>query len=84
MSLPVTTTAARCEAVLDEIQRVVVGRRPALTLIQPGSLSDLVRSHWFASRHGGLGRGLREDAVAPVHALDVLRDARHVVAPRDQ
>ncbi len=38
----------------------------------------------LAARHGGLGRGLREDAVAPVHALDVLRNARHVAASRDQ
>ena len=31
MSLPAATTTANCEAVLDEIQRVVVGKRWALS-----------------------------------------------------
>lgn len=33
MIMPAATTTAHCEAVLDEIERVVVGKRSALTLI---------------------------------------------------
>lgn len=32
-AMPVGKTSAHCEAVLDEIERVVVGKRSALTLI---------------------------------------------------
>ena len=35
-SLQPAATTAQCEAVLDEISRVVVGKRAALTLIYPG------------------------------------------------
>ena len=33
MTLPAETTTAHCEAILDEIERVVVGKRSALKLI---------------------------------------------------
>jgi MoxR-like ATPase len=55
MSLPVTTTAAHCEAVLDEIARVVVGRRPALTLIMTALLA---RGHVLVEDLPGLGKTL--------------------------
>jgi MoxR-like ATPase len=55
MSLPVTTTAAHCEAVLDEIARVVVGRRPALTLILTALLA---RGHVLVEDLPGLGKTL--------------------------
>jgi MoxR-like ATPase len=55
MSLPVATTATQCEAVLDEIQRVVVGRRPALTLILTALLA---RGHVLIEDLPGLGKTL--------------------------
>ncbi|EUA89561.1 methanol dehydrogenase transcriptional regulatory MoxR3 domain protein [Mycobacterium ulcerans str. Harvey] len=33
MTMPAALTTAACEAVIDEIERVVVGKRAALTLI---------------------------------------------------
>jgi MoxR-like ATPase len=55
MSLPVTTTAAQSAAVLDEIQRVVVGRRPALTLILTALLAS---GHVLIEDLPGLGKTL--------------------------
>ncbi|MBJ7339363.1 MoxR family ATPase [Mycolicibacterium sp.] len=55
MTLSVTTTAAHCEAVLDEVQRAVVGRRPALTLILTALLA---RGHVLIEDLPGLGKTL--------------------------
>ncbi|TPG35208.1 AAA family ATPase [Mycolicibacterium hodleri] len=55
MTLSVTTTAAHCEAVLDEIQRAVVGRRPALTLILTALLAG---GHVLIEDLPGLGKTL--------------------------
>lgn len=70
MSLPVTTTAARCEAVLDEIQRVVVGRRPALTLIQTALLA---RGHVLIEDLPGLGKTLIARCFAAALGLEFTR-----------
>jgi len=68
--LPVTTTAARCEAVLDEIQRVVVGRRPALTLIQTAVLA---RGHVLIEDLPGLGKTLIARCFAAALGLEFTR-----------
>ncbi|KAA0099900.1 MoxR family ATPase [Mycolicibacterium sp. P1-18] len=70
MSLSVTTTAARCEAVLDEIQRVVVGRRPALTLIQTALLA---RGHVLIEDLPGLGKTLIARCFAAALGLEFTR-----------
>jgi MoxR-like ATPase len=70
MSLPVTTTAARCEAVLDEIQRAVVGRRPALTLILTALLA---RGHVLIEDLPGLGKTLIARSFAAALGLDFKR-----------
>ena len=70
MSLPVTTTAARCEAVLDEIQRVVVGRRPALTLIQTALLAH---GHVLIEDLPGLGKTLIARCFAAALGLEFTR-----------
>ena len=70
MTLPVTTTAARCEAVLDEIQRVVVGRRPALTLIQTALLA---RGHVLIEDLPGLGKTLIARCFAAALGLEFTR-----------
>ena len=44
MTIPVTTTAAHCETILDEIQRVVVGKREALTQILTTVLAEIGRA----------------------------------------
>jgi MoxR-like ATPase len=67
MSLPVTTTAAHCEAVLDEIQRAVVGRRPALTLILTALLA---RGHVLIEDLPGLGKTLIARCFAAALGLD--------------
>ena len=53
--MPAATTTANCEAVLDEIQRVVVGKRWALTLILT---SVLARGHVLIEDLPGLGKTL--------------------------
>jgi MoxR-like ATPase len=70
MSLPVTTTAAHCEAVLDEIQRVVVGRRPALTLILTALLA---RGHVLIEDLPGLGKTLIARCFAAALGLEFKR-----------
>jgi MoxR-like ATPase len=70
MSLPVTTTAAHCEAVLDEIARVVVGRRPALTLIL---VALLARGHVLIEDLPGLGKTLIARCFAAALGLDFKR-----------
>jgi MoxR-like ATPase len=65
-----TTTAANCEAVLDEIQRVVVGRRAALTLILTAVLA---RGHVLIEDLPGLGKTLIARAFAAALGLDFKR-----------
>jgi MoxR-like ATPase len=64
------TTAARCDAVLDEIQRVVVGRRPALTLILTAVLA---RGHVLIEDLPGLGKTLIARSFASALGLDFTR-----------
>ncbi|HYO05335.1 MAG TPA: MoxR family ATPase [Mycobacterium sp.] len=70
MTLSVTTTAAHCEAVLDEIQRVVVGRRPALTLILTALLG---RGHVLIEDLPGLGKTLIARCFAAALGLEFKR-----------
>jgi MoxR-like ATPase len=70
MSLPVSTTAANCEAVLDEIQRVVVGRRPALTLILTAVLAG---GHVLIEDLPGLGKTLIARCFAAALGLEFKR-----------
>ncbi|MET0455635.1 MAG: MoxR family ATPase [Mycobacterium sp.] len=70
MILPVTTTAAHCEAVLDEIGRVVVGRRAALTLILTALLA---RGHVLIEDLPGLGKTLIARCFAAALGLDFKR-----------
>jgi MoxR-like ATPase len=65
-----TTTAANCEAVLDEIQRVVVGRRAALTLILTAVLA---RGHVLIEDLPGLGKTLIARAFAAALGIDFKR-----------
>jgi MoxR-like ATPase len=66
----VTTTAAQCEAVLDEIARVVVGRRPALRLIL---IAVLARGHVLIEDLPGLGKTLIARCFAAALGLDFTR-----------
>ena len=50
--MPAATTTANCEAVLDEIRRVVVGKRWALTLILTSVLARRARADRGPSRPG--------------------------------
>ncbi|BBZ30997.1 methanol dehydrogenase transcriptional regulator MoxR [Mycolicibacterium madagascariense] len=70
MSLPVTTTAAHCEAVLDEIQQVVVGRRPALVLIMTALLAG---GHVLIEDLPGLGKTLIARCFAAALGLEFTR-----------
>ena len=70
MASSVTTTAAQCDAVLDEIQRVVVGRRPALTLIL---IAVLARGHVLIEDLPGLGKTLIARCFAAALGLDFTR-----------
>jgi MoxR-like ATPase len=70
LSPTVTTTAAHCEAVLDEIQRVVVGRRPALTLILTAVLA---RGHVLIEDLPGLGKTLIARCFAAALGLEFKR-----------
>jgi MoxR-like ATPase len=65
-----TTTAAHCEAVLDEIQRVVVGRRDALALIMTAVLAC---GHTLIEDLPGLGKTLIARAFAAALGLDFKR-----------
>jgi MoxR-like ATPase len=65
-----TTTAASCQAVIDEIQRVVVGRRAALTLILTAVLA---RGHVLIEDLPGLGKTLIARAFAAALGLDFKR-----------
>jgi MoxR-like ATPase len=65
-----TTTAANCEVVLDEIQRAVVGRRAALTLIMTAVLA---RGHVLIEDLPGLGKTLIARSFAAALGLDFKR-----------
>jgi MoxR-like ATPase len=65
-----TITAANCEVVLDEIQRAVVGRRAALTLIMTAVLA---RGHVLIEDLPGLGKTLIARSFAAALGLDFKR-----------
>ncbi|HEY2447571.1 MAG TPA: MoxR family ATPase [Mycobacterium sp.] len=69
MTMPATTTA-RAVAVLDEIERVVVGKRSALTLILT---TVLARGHVLIEDLPGLGKTLIARSFAAALGLDFTR-----------
>jgi MoxR-like ATPase len=70
MTKPAPTTAARAVAVLDEIERVVVGKRAALTLILT---TVLARGHVLIEDLPGLGKTLIARSFAAALGLDFTR-----------
>ena len=70
MSVPAVTTMQRCEAVLDEIERVVVGKRAALTLILTAVLA---RGHVLIEDLPGLGKTLIARSFAAALGLRFTR-----------
>src|SRR6201995_3563392 len=70
MTLPAATTTANCEAVLDEIERVVVGKRSALTLILTAVLA---RGHVLIEDLPGLGKTLIARCFAAAMGLEFTR-----------
>ncbi|MGB0970204.1 MAG: AAA family ATPase [Mycobacterium sp.] len=66
---PAATTAL-CESVLDEIGRVVVGKRPALNLIL---ITVLARGHALIEDLPGLGKTLIAKSFAAALGLDFTR-----------
>ena len=70
MSLPAATTTAHCEAVLDEIERAVVGKRSALTLILTAVLA---RGHVLIEDLPGLGKTLIARSFAAALGLRFTR-----------
>jgi len=70
MTMPVTATSAQSEAVLDEIERVVVGKRSALTLILT---TVLARGHVLIEDLPGLGKTLIARSFAAALGLGFTR-----------
>ncbi len=70
MTMPVATTTANCEAILDEIQRVVVGKREALTQILT---TVLARGHVLIEDLPGLGKTLIARSFGAALGLDFTR-----------
>jgi MoxR-like ATPase len=70
MTIPATSTTARAEAVLDEIERAVVGKRAALTLIMT---TMLARGHVLIEDLPGLGKTLIARSFAAALGLDFTR-----------
>ena len=70
MGPPAATTTAHCEAVLDEIGRVVVGKRWALSLILT---SVLARGHVLIEDLPGLGKTLIARSFAAALGLEFTR-----------
>jgi len=70
MGLPAATTTANCEAVLDEIGRVVVGKRGALMLILTTVLGG---GHVLIEDLPGLGKTLIARSFAAALGLDFTR-----------
>jgi MoxR-like ATPase len=69
-AMPAATTTARAIAVLDEIERVVVGKRAALTLILT---TVLARGHVLIEDLPGLGKTLIARSFAAALGLDFTR-----------
>ena len=65
-----STTAVQCDAVLDEIQQVVVGRRAAMTLILTAILA---RGHVLIEDLPGLGKTLIAKSFAAALGLEFTR-----------
>jgi MoxR-like ATPase len=70
MTMPAATTTANCEAILDEIQRVVVGKREALTQILT---TVLARGHVLIEDLPGLGKTLIARSFGAALGLDFTR-----------
>ncbi|ATA29296.1 hypothetical protein MLM_3249B [Mycobacterium lepraemurium] len=70
MTLPAATTTAHCEAILDEIERVVVGKRSALRLILTAVLA---RGHILIEDLPGLGKTLIARSFAAALGLQFTR-----------
>jgi MoxR-like ATPase len=70
MTMPATVTTAHSEAVLDEIERVVVGKRSALTLILT---TVLARGHVLIEDLPGLGKTLIARSFAAALGLQFTR-----------
>src|SRR6201990_2758879 len=70
MGLPAATTTAHCEAVLDQIGRVVVGKRGALMLILTTVLAG---GHVLIEDLPGLGKTLIARSFAAALGLDFTR-----------
>jgi MoxR-like ATPase len=69
-TMPADKTTAHCEAVLDEIERVVVGKRSALTLILTAVLA---RGHVLIEDLPGLGKTLIARSFAAALGLRFTR-----------
>ena len=69
-TMPAATTTAHCEAVLDEIERVVVGKRAALTLILTTVLAG---GHVLIEDLPGLGKTLIARSFAAALGLRFTR-----------
>ncbi|HUL99965.1 MAG TPA: AAA family ATPase, partial [Mycobacterium sp.] len=70
MTMPATVTTAHSEAVLDEIERVVVGKRAALMLILT---TVLARGHVLIEDLPGLGKTLIARSFASALGLNFTR-----------
>ncbi|MHB1596356.1 MAG: AAA family ATPase [Streptosporangiaceae bacterium] len=69
-SLTPAQTAQRCAAVLDELERAIIGQRAALELVLTGILAG---SHILLEDLPGLGKTLTARSVARVLGLDFAR-----------
>ncbi|MGB8386961.1 MAG: AAA family ATPase, partial [Mycobacterium sp.] len=69
-AMPAGKTTARCEAVLDEIERAVVGKRSALNLILTAVLA---RGHVLIEDLPGLGKTLIARSFAAALGLQFTR-----------
>jgi MoxR-like ATPase len=70
MTMPAEVTTARCAAVIDEIERVVVGKRSALTLILT---TVLAHGHVLIEDLPGLGKTLIARSFAAAVGLGFTR-----------
>ena len=67
---PAAAVAEQAEAVLDEIERVVVGKRPVLELVMAAVLA---RTHVLIEDLPGLGKTLTARSFAQALGLDFRR-----------
>ena len=70
MPLPVSEVAARCDRVLTEVERAVVGKRDALELVLLGFLAD---GHVLIEDFPGLAKTLIARSFAQVLEMDFAR-----------